>query len=190
MKKSSLKHFIPLVVGLAFGGLTVQAAQLNGEITFNGLALLNDSLASASAYTSILGPGGPGTSPVVTAAIGDFGGIAVDTEVNFTAFTFNPAPASSFLLWSFTYNATPYSFEVTSVSSEQNSGFLHVYGAGIARVGNFDPTPATWSFTDNGNPSYFNFGAAIIAVPEPTASVLIIAFGFVAAVTRRGRSGR
>ena len=188
MKIPFVKQLCPVVL-LALGSLTAQAAQLSGEITFDGIAFLNGSLATASAYTNIMSPGGPGTGgPVVTAAIGDYAG-TVGEHADFTAFSFTPAPISPFQLWSFTHNAINYSFVATSVSSYQNSSFLHVYGNGIA-YGNFDPTPATWSYTDTGVDPYFTFGAAIVAVPEPSTAALMTVIGMMALASRRVRSTR
>ena len=186
MKNSSLKQLVAVAMGLALSSLAVQAAPVNGEITFDGIATLNGALDSASSYVTIMSPGGPGMGPIVTGAIGDYAG-TLDQHANFTSFTFSPAPLSPFELWNFTYNSTVYRFEATSVSSSFGLGSLHVYGNGLAYVGNSDPTPATWSFTDTGVAPYFTFGAACSAVPEPT-SIALGMIGLAALALRRIRS--
>jgi hypothetical protein len=160
---------------------------INGTISFVGGATLNSpSLATASAFTSIFGPGGPADpNPTVLSATGDYASIATGTAAPTTPFTFNPAPASSFLLWTINANGNVYTFSVDANSilvPFQTSSFLDITGTGIASiagVNNFLATPGTFSITDTGGASpVFTFGAytEVIGpgIPEPSVVAMLL----------------
>jgi hypothetical protein len=112
----------------------------------------------------------------------------VGTSVNFTPFTFNPAPVSTFQLWSFGVGGSTYSFDVTSMTiSYQVPAFLNIQGTGVAHITGFAPTLGTWGITDTGSSGpVFTFGNVTI-VPEPAAATLLV-FGPLAWFARRMRS--
>jgi hypothetical protein len=176
------------LAGLAVGVVCAQAQPLiTGEISFSGGATLNGLLNNATAFTSIFGPGGPGTGdPLVNSgATGSYASVPVGTPVSFTPFTFNPAPVSPFQLWSFSNGSSTYSFEVTSVViSRQLPTFLNIQGNGVAYITGHTPTLGTWGITDTGSAGpVFSFGN-VTMVPEPTAALLFV-FGSIALIARK-----
>ena len=158
---------------------------INGDISFTGGATLNGPLATATAFTSIFGPGGTGL-PEVLAVGGDYAPVAPGVPANISLFTFIPSPGSSFPLWSFTFGGINYSFQAdpTITIDYQMKGFLDISGTGTASIsgGSFITTPGTWSIVDTGLGSspVFTFGAAtqVVAppVPEPSAFALLASF--------------
>jgi hypothetical protein len=180
MKRNLFKQLAACAIALAMTALGAQAQpSITGEISFSGGATLNGPLGSATAFTSVFGPLGPGLDvPVVNSgATGSYANVPVGTPVSFTPFTFNPAPASTFQLWSFVDGGSTYSFDVTSVSiAYQLPNFLNIEGTGVAYITGFAPTAGTWGITDTGSTgSVFTFGNVVI-VPEPSAAALIPLF--------------
>jgi hypothetical protein len=188
----SSRPFHGLFAGLMILGVSGAAQAQNyitGEIQFNGGATLNTGdLATASAFTSIFGPGGPSTQPQVLGGgtqTGDYSGVPDGTAVTFNSFSF--PSSSSFALWNFTVGTTSYSFEATSVTIVyHDSSFLDIQGAGMASITGgatvFTDTPGTWDITDTGSGGVpvFTFGADTDVqgnpTPEPTTSALLLMF--------------
>jgi hypothetical protein len=175
-----------LVAGIS--GLTVsvcsptaQAQPISGTINFTGGAVLNGSLETATAFTSYFGNGVSLPTVLGGSQTGDYQFVPTGTQVKIDPFSFepfNPSSDPSIPLWSFSVNATQYSFTATSILVvNQSPHFLNVEGAGIASITGFADTPATWSFTDTGSgagPS-FNFGGSMAVVPEPSITPLVMA---------------
>lgn len=192
MKSQFRKRVLSGIIGLSLAVLPVKAATyISGQIAFTGGATLNGSAASATALTSFFGPLGPGMGgPTVLLANGDYSGIPNDTAVTFNPFTFNPAPLSSFQLWSVNVGGTVYSFDVTSLSVVfQNANFVNIQGTGIANITGFNPTPGNWRVTLGGFDGFpvFTFGS-VASVPEPSTSALVLGAGLMMFVFRRVRS--
>jgi hypothetical protein len=178
MKYSIVKY---LAVGLI--GLTVitfvspvhAAPSITGTIEFVGGASLNGPLDTATAFSSIFGPLGTGNPLVRSGATGTYSLVPAGTEATFSLFTFNPAPAAPFTLWSFSIEGTAFSFDATSVVvSSQNANFLDLEGYGTAHVTVFADTQGTWSITLTGNSPVFTFGAQTTVVPEPSAAAMLL----------------
>lgn len=180
-----------LAAGLAVLAAATLGAQaqplITGEISFSGGATLNGLLNEATAFTSIFGPGGPGTGdPLVNSgATGTYAGVAEGTPVSFSPFTFNPEPLMPFQLWSFTQGTSSFSFDVTSVAiAHQLPSFLDIGGTGVAYATGYAPTAGTWGITDTGSAGpVFTFGNVTI-IPEPTTGLLFV-FGSLALVARK-----
>jgi hypothetical protein len=191
MTKHLLRKLAAGVIGLTVATVGAQAQPtITGEISFSGGATLDGLLNTATAYTAIFGPGGPGTGdPLVNSgATYSYASVPVDTPVRFTPFTFNPAPASPFELWSFSFGGSTYSFDVTSVVVylPRSSTFLNLYGNGTAHITGFAPTSATWSISDTGSSGpVFSFGNVVV-VPEPSAAALVLVLGSITLIARRG----
>ncbi|HYG25190.1 MAG TPA: hypothetical protein VEH04_20670 [Verrucomicrobiae bacterium] len=188
MKNQILKFCAVAVVGFGALMLPVQAATyISGEIAFTGGATLNGPIDTATAFTSIFGPLGPGADvPVVGGGpTGNYAGVPGGTPVSFTPFAFDAPIGSPTQLWTFSVGPTTYSFDITSVTiALQGSGFLHLTGEGIAHITGQLSTPATWSITDVGfNGPVFTFGN-IAVVPEPSINALLAGFGAVFLVFR------
>jgi hypothetical protein len=180
-----------ILAGLLLAGIsgTAHAQFINGDIQFTGGATLDTgNLATATAFTQIFGPGGPGTMPLVLGggtATGDYASVPTGTQVAFQTFSFAPGgPVTP--LWTFMANGNTYSFDATTITvAFQNQFFLDIQGTGTATitgVDNFTPTPGTWEITDTGvgNVPVFTFGAATDVggnpAPEPSTTVLMLVF--------------
>jgi hypothetical protein len=195
MKNQVVRTCLLAVVGFSLTVLPLKAATyIYGDIAFTGGATLNGSLATATAFTSIFGPLGPGNDvQVLFGATGDYAGVPGGTLATFNAFAFNPAPVTPFTLWTFTVGPTTYRFDIDSVvisfqGAFQGIGFLNLQGEGTAHITGFDPTPGTWSITDTGaNGPVFSFGN-VTSVPEPSTSLFILGgFGLMLITTLRRR---
>jgi len=161
---------------------------ISGDISFTGGADLDAPLGSATKFTTIFGPGGIGSPQVLGGSqTGTYAAVAAGTQAAFPAFTFIPAPGSSFPLWSFNFGGQTYSFQadaITFVYQNGLAGFLDIAGTGIASItgGLYYDTPGTWSIVDTGQSSspVFTFGAATQVVPppvpEPSAFALLASF--------------
>jgi hypothetical protein len=161
---------------------------INGTISFDGGALLNAPLGSASQFISIFGPGSDPLPEVLGGSqTGTYATVFAGTPAIFPAFTFIPSPVSSFPLWSFNFGGNTYSFQADSITFVyQNgiaNGFLDIAGTGTASIsgGAYYDTPGTWSIVDTGQgSSVITFGAATQVtgppVPEPSAFALLASF--------------
>jgi len=178
-------------------GYNVEAANyINGQIQFNGGATLDTgNLATATAFTSIFGPGGPSTMPQVlgggTQTL-DYSSVPDGTPVNFSTFSFSAASVTP--LWSFAVGTTAYSFDATSVTvAFQSSYFLDITGTGVAHITGFNDTTGVWEVTDTGagGTPVFTFGAATDLsgnpTPEPSTTALLLLFLPVTWVAFRAR---
>jgi hypothetical protein len=170
---------------------------ITGSIQFSGGATLDTGdLATATAFTSIFGPGGPGTMPVVLGggtSTGDYSTVPDGTLVSFQTFGF-AVSAPVVPLWSFTVGATSYSFDASSETIVyQDGNFLDIQGNGIAHITGFSDTAGTWEVTDTGvgNVPVFTFGAATDVLgnpaPEPATVALLALFLPVVWMTLRAR---
>jgi len=188
-----------LLLGLlaAGGSNAVGANYITGDIQFNGGATLNTgNLATATAFTSIFGPGGPSTMPQVLGGgtqTGAYAGVPDATPVSFSTFSF-ASSGSVTPLWSFMVGATSYSFDATSVTvAFQDSQFLDITGTGTAHITGFNDTSGVWEVTDTGvgGVPVFTFGAATDLsgnpAPEPATTALLLMFLPVAWVAFRAR---
>jgi hypothetical protein len=170
--------------GLLFAS-TSHAQFINGDIQFTGGATLDTgNLATATAFTQIFGPGGPGSQPLVLGGgtqTGSYASVPGGTQVTFQTFSF--ATSSPVVpLWTFTVGATTYSFDASTITVPfQNQFFLDIQGTGTAFITGFTPTAGTWEVTDTGvgNVPVFTFGAATDvggSAPEPSTMVLLLIF--------------
>ncbi len=155
------------------------------QIEFLGNATLDGPIATATAFTSIIGVEGSAdpTNPVTQSGMGSYAPVPNDTPVQFNTFTFGGAtPSSNFLLWNFTNAGVQYSFFVNTVSNvfqigtPGGGGFLDLMGTGIATIGS-DMAFANWTITDTtGGAPVITFSASfnnLTPVPEPSTYALI-----------------
>jgi hypothetical protein len=175
-----------IAVVMAFGlAVSAQAVLIDGDVAFTGAYTLdNPDLLQATEFASFSG--------VLVAdgqAFGDYAGTDDGvTPVTFTPFSFSPAEATPFLLWTFTIAATTYSFDASTLNvSYQSANTLVIEGLGTASITGFDATPGLWNITANKAGAAFSFSSsASVGVPDGgmTLSLLGLALGGIAALRR------
>src|ERR1700761_2627439 len=115
------------------------------QIQFLGNATLDGPIATATAFTSIVGIQGTQSplNPVTQSATGSYLPVPNGTPVQFNTFTFGGAtPSANFTLWNFNVAGIQYSFFVNTVSNvfqvgtPGGGGFLDLMGTGVATIGN------------------------------------------------------
>ncbi len=156
-----------MAIGLFEGISSVEAAQINGTVTFAGGANFDiPSVGTATAVTGWTGPGGFG-SPFVLFSTLTAGPIAPFASVTFPfAWPFVSGPIAGF--WS----VGGYTFDLTSSSIYSQGGLpgtLAVTGSGVLKHAGFDNTPGSWAFTSqdpfSGTPPNFSFSSSVGAQP-------------------------
>ena len=175
MNNRFLRTFIAAITTVCVCWIaSAQAVQITGGITMGGAATADSG--NLTLATHFLSFGSP--IPVTTSsASGSYVGLGGDTNICLPFF-WNPPSTPVSNLWSFTVGPTTYSFDLASLTvTNGNIGpmsFLDLSATGTARITGFDPTPANWSLTavTAGN-STFSFNSSIVAIPEPSAVVLV-----------------
>jgi hypothetical protein len=167
-------------IALAASMTTTQAAFVNGNIGFTGLANLNTSSANtATAVTSW-------SSTAVLGRSGDFLVIPNGTSATFAApWNFNSGAVANF--WTVTSGGQTFTFNLTSSAIvSQGGGSVTVNGTGFVSGSGttvYQATLMNWSFTsqDPNTGQGFTFSASTSAVPEPSTVVagalLLLPFG-------------
>jgi len=167
--KTIKKSMALMATALLGAATTLQAAQVNGNISFLGTANLDTgSAATATAVTGWHGNGGVG-DPFVADATGDFPAfvtLGVTTATIVAPWSFNTGSVPSF------WTAGGFTFDLTqsSITSQGgNPGLLTVSGTGFISGNGFDSTPGVWGFSTQdpsvGTPARFSFSAAAAATP-------------------------
>lgn len=163
---------------------TVFGAAILGEVDFAGTAVLNGTLATATAFTSFTNVQVEGGSDSYEAP----GLVPVGTAVTVTAFSFGSGSYGMTLvspavdpLWTFSVGSTTYSFSLSAMSvarfASPTTQFLNITGQGAASITGYDNTPATFAFSSTQNigsagvSTTFTLSSAAInsTVPEPGA---------------------
>lgn len=163
---------------------TVFGATILGEVEFAGTAILNEPLATATAFTSFVGvqvSDGSGSYAVPTL-------VSDGTSVTVTAFSFGSGsysmtPVSPVVdpLWTFAVGGTTYSFKLSAISVSRSTQFLNISGLGAASITGYDDTPATFALSATqitGSPGLsatFTMTSTAIdtTIPEPGALSLL-----------------
>jgi len=195
LKRISRTILAALAAGLFSMGLfspTIQAAPINGTITFVGTVSLDTSSAgTATAVTAWHGLA-PGDLPQVQNRDGDFSTFVApgDGTTFHSPWSFNTLSTvpSFWTVDGFTFDLL--NSHITNQGGSQGNGFVTVVGTGTVFGHGFDSTPGTWSFTtqDPSASSQFSFSAST-AVPEPgTLSLLAVgAAGLISSRRRRAK---
>jgi hypothetical protein len=184
-----MKMYSALVVALtlALGPTTASAAQIFGEVSFDGggssFQTTGGSIADGTATgIDFLGGMDPMGSIEVTSSTGDFAsnGAAVGTSGTITDFTFDPfvGPINDF--WSI----GGFTFDLEALPTVQFLGgagsftALFLEGSGTVEAAGFDPTHGTWVWTGNTSGQTFSFSASTLTQPIPVpATVGLLGLG-------------
>ena len=179
-----LKQLVVGMFAVTIASLTAQAAIFTGQINFVGGATIDQPIGSATTFESFFGPSGSG-GPVVQAGgglpSGAYAGVPGGTAATFSAPFDFASPTLPFGLWTFTFGSTTYSFQVNTVTVDQQIAgvFINVGGTGTGTITGYDPTPEGWTITGTSvSPGglTITIGNSVIAVPEPS-TVALIALG-------------
>ena len=154
-----------LVLGL---GANAQAIPITGEISIDGRLVNSPNGAAFQALTALTfqsaRTNGPGS--------GDFVGIADNTLVTMTNFSFNPFTSPQ-LVWTI---PGQFNFTLNSLSIEvHDTTHIDLAGSGTMNGAGFDPTPYDWSFnaTRSSLGTNVSFTLDNASVPEPTSMLLL-----------------
>jgi len=175
------------VVTLATGA---QAASIIGSINFSsgpgGGVILQDSAGNVTMDFALAAGIKEWQLPKVEVSSGSFESVPDGASVVFTQpWIFDPStPAAP--LWSIA-GFGDFAFTLSSATVKRYSNFLLISGTGTITGSNFDPTPATWTFTTQGVATNGKFSASSTtqAVPETGAPALLGAALLWACLLRR-----
>ena len=174
-------------VALTVACVSAQAqVAITGQINFTGGATIDTAIPDATTFETFFGPSGSG-GPVVQAGgglpDGSYAGVPGNTVANFTApFDFG-SPTLPFALWSFNFGGQTYSFQVNTVTTDNQFStpfdYINIGGTGTGTITGglttYLPTTEDWSITGttlNGGLT-ITIGDSNVAVPEPST----LAFG-------------
>ena len=157
-----IKRTLFAAVALLSVGATLEAAQINGTITFRGGEELNTG--SVNTATRVIGWHDQNlASPKVVSRSGDFSTfVNVGDSVAMTApWIFGSGRSGLWSVGNFTFDLT------TSTIVHQGNGTLNITGTGTISGNGFDPTPGSWSFSTQNPPAngVFSFSGATAATP-------------------------
>jgi len=169
----------------------LRAADITGSISISAFdaAVNTGTFATMTSFTP--------SDPSILTETGVYTGAPLLTPVSFNTLQFDPPP-SDVPVWSFTVGNQAYTFDVTSMNADYNSG-LHQWGLGgdgIAAVSGYDPTPATWTLDLNQNGGAVVFDALAdnqAGAPNPAAvipegsSLALMSMGLVMVATVAAR---
>jgi hypothetical protein len=176
---------LAIIAAVASVGLlsSAQATPITGMLNIGGTATFNTtSLLTASSATF-------NNAHVEDLNSGDFVGIAINTPVVMTSYTFDPSTMTNGL-WSvggFTFNL------ITSSVDFRSTTFLSVSGTGIITGPGFDPTPGEWAFSSQAAGGHtgatFSFSAntAAGAVPDGGMTLALLGAGLMGLAAFRAR---
>jgi len=164
------------VVALATGA---QAASIIGSINFSsgpgGGVILQDSAGNVTMDFALAAGIKEWQSPEVEVSSGSFASVPDGESVGFTQpWIFDPSTAAA-PLWSIAGFGDFAFILSTATIGFRDSNFLLISGTGTLTGNNFDPTPATWTFTTQGvaTDGKFSWSSTTEAVPETGAPALL-----------------
>ena len=178
--KPLLAGLAAMIIGAGFA-LSAQATQITGMLNIGGTATFNtNSFLTASSATF-------NNAHVEDLNSGDFVGIAINTPVVMTSYTFDPSTMTNGL-WSvggFTLNL------LSSTVDFRSPTFLSVSGTGIITGIGFDPTPGVWAFSSQAAGGHtgatFSFSANTAAVPDGGMTLALLGAGMIGLAAFRAK---
>jgi hypothetical protein len=160
------------------------ALPISGEIHFVGGGSLNDSLLSATEFTSL------NLSVLGGTQTGDYVGVPGGTAGGWSPFVFDPAPAGVSPLWTITLGPTTYSFDATSVVIvDRGDTHLDIGGTGIARITGLEDTQGEWSLGVTGSRTTFGFVAST-RVPDGGCTAALLGTAVAGLLVIRNKTHR
>ena len=149
----------------------VNAATISGSIDMNNFGF--GSGVSNDGSTLTFSPNAPSSNFAITNASGNFASFITTSEFGVIQdITYNPfaAPTPNFFAFTSTNSGTNVSvvFDALSASFTNNNGLYDIRVYGTLSVTGYDPTPGTWTYSDQGGSSW-----SATAVPEPSVIALL-----------------
>ena len=175
-------------------GMTTDAGQVNGNLTFSGTVNFNTTSAGTATAVTAWHFAGNSGSPYVSAADGDFAATLGTSTTFAMPWSFVSGPLPGFWkVGGFTFDLTESSITSQGFDTHHN-GYVFVSGTGLVSGNGFRPTFGTWSFTTQdpsagGRRPVFSFSAstAAAAVPEGGATLGLLGFALVGVEAIRRR---
>ena len=177
--KTPLKTILTvLIVGLVSCGLFSQQAQavpiVGGISLAGGYTTNTGNVNTATAFTGF-------PMVFVISVSGSYSGIGTgmsSPSVTMNGFTFNPFSSAITPLWTFISGGNTYSFDLTALTSRQQTGndTLSLFGTGTLHITGFTDTPGNWNFTANQAGDTFSFSSSNSAagVPDSGSAVALL----------------
>jgi len=177
--KTPLKTILTvLIVGLVSCGLFSQQAQavpiVGGISLAGGYTTNTGNVNTATAFTGF-------PMVFVISVSGSYSGIGTgmsSPSVTMNGFTFNPFSSAITPLWTFMSGGNTYSFDLTALTSRQQTGndTLSLFGTGTLHITGFTDTPGNWNFTANQAGDTFSFSSSNSAagVPDSGSAVALL----------------
>ena len=178
--KTPLKTILTvLIIGLVSCGLFSQQAQavpiVGGISLAGGYTTNTGDVNTATAFTSF-------PSVFVISVSGSYTGVGTGLgtpAVTMNGFTFNPFSGAITPLWTFVSAGNTYSFDLTALTSRQQTGnnTLTLFGTGTLHITGFTDTPGNWNFTANQFGDTFSFSSSNGAVAAPDSGSAVALLG-------------
>ena len=177
--KTPLKTILTvLIIGLVSCGLFSQQAQavpiVGGISLAGGYTTNTGNVNTATAFTGF-------PMVFVISVSGSYSGVGTgmsSPSVTMNPFTFNPFSGAITPLWTFMSAGNTYSFDLTALTSRQQTGndTLTLFGTGTLHITGFTDTPGNWNFTANQAGDTFSFSSSNSAagVPDSGSAVALL----------------